>query len=125
MQRIAIVSVAVVAGLVLAGCSAPLPRIEEAGQIAERLRQEGMGCEDFITPDRAPSDRPEGIPDSSGSCAVRGEGVQIYGFPSDEDADLWFERGRMEYVSTARGPNWVVVTDSHELADKITELMSE
>lgn len=107
--------------LLLQGCSGGLPEVEDAGQIAERIRSEGLGCEDYVTPDV--HGKGEGMANSGGSCAVKGEGIQIFGFPSEEDTDLWFERGRMQSVPTVRGPNWVVVTQSQEVADHIAELL--
>lgn len=50
----------------------------------------------------------EGLPSSSGSCSIDSEGVQLFTFPSESDADLWFETGKMETVTTARGVNWVL-----------------
>ena len=116
-------SAPVLLSLLLAACSGGFASVDDADQIAERIRSEGLGCENYVEPDIHGDG--DGVANSGGSCAVKGEGIQILGFPSEEDADLWFERGHMQFVPTVRGPNWVVVTESQEVADHIAEALGD
>ena len=103
--------------LIAVGCSDQASSYDDVAGLAEALRDEDLGCVDLSQADVEA--KGEGFPTSSGSCSVAGEGLQLFVFESDEDADLWFDRGRMETVPTARGDNWVVVTSNLSLADRI------
>jgi hypothetical protein len=109
----------VLAGMVLVSCSSDLGAYNNVQFLAMELEKRGLGCEDLVEPDVEPPEG-EGIQSSSGTCEVRGEGVHLYVFDTEADADLWFERGRMETEPTVRGVNWVIVTSRQELADYIT-----
>lgn len=102
---------------VTSGCSGESTRYEDVSELNAALRAEDLGCEGLSRSEI--EGKGKGIPTSSGSCAIAGEGIQLFVFDSEEDAELWFERGRMGAVSTARGTNWVVVTLSQGLADQI------
>jgi hypothetical protein len=113
------VSSLLLAGLLLGACSSDLGAYNNVQFLAAELDKRGLGCEDLVEPDIDPGGG-EGIQSSSGTCEVRGEGVQLYVFDTEDDADLWFERGRMDSEPTVRGANWVIVTSRQELADYIT-----
>jgi hypothetical protein len=112
----------VVVGLLLGACSSDLGAYNHVQFLAAELDERGLGCEDLVEPDIDPG-AGEGVQSSSGTCEVRGESVQLYVFDTEEDADLWFERGRMDTEPTVRGVNWVIVTSRQELADYITGVL--
>jgi hypothetical protein len=110
----------VVLAVLVTGCSRATD-YEDAETVAAALEAEGLGCEERSRPAIEAGGR--GSPASSGSCSVQGEGVQIFVFETEEDLDLWFERGRMETVPTARGGNWVVVTLTQETAARVADAL--
>lgn len=107
---------------VVAGCSNSASRYEDVETLAAALLGEELGCEDLSQPDINAKGR--GLPSSSGSCEVEGEDVQLFVFETEEDANLWFTRGRMQTVTTVRGPSWVVVTITQDLADRIAATLA-
>ena len=107
--------------LATTGCSDQPSRYDAVADLAQALRDEHLGCVNLSQPDVVGNG--EGSPTSSGTCSIDGEGVQLFVFETDEDADLWFSRGRMEYVPTARGANWVVVTNNQGTADRVADAL--
>lgn len=103
------------------GCSSSAPEYEDADALAAALRAEDLACATASEPVIEAGG--EGAPTSSGSCSLEGEGVQLFVFETEDDADLWFERGRMETLPTARGANWVAVPESQDTADRIAEAL--
>jgi hypothetical protein len=106
----------------MATCAGGGSSFENVSALVAELRAADLGCEHLTRPD-VEADGP-GLPSSSGVCSVNGEGVQIFVFSSKEDADLWFKRGRMESVPTARGSNWVVVSQSEDVADEVSSALN-
>ena len=107
--------------LLMASCSSTASEYEDVDALASALRAEGLDCANLTQADTR--GRGEGVQTSSGACALDGEGVQLFVFASEEDADLWFERGRMESLPVARGANWAAVPGSQETADRIAEAL--
>lgn len=119
--RRTLLSVGVLLILGSAGCSGSGSSYEGVDGLAAALRLESLGCEELSKAEVGAEG--EGIQTSSGSCRVAGEGVQLFVFDTEKDADSWFERGRMETVPTARGDNWVVVTSTQGVADRIADAL--
>lgn len=109
------------AALILVGCSSAGTSFEDVDALTRQLDEEGLGCDKLTQADINPEG--EGLPSTSGSCSIKGEAVQLFTFPRSEDADLWFEAGKMETVSTAKGTNWVVVTQTQDLADAVADAL--
>ena len=116
-----ILPAAFAAALMLVACSNAGTSFEDVDALAEELRSEGLACDGLSQPDINPQG--EGLPSSSGSCSIDGEGVQLFTFPSENDATIWFEAGKMGTVMTARGVNWVVVTQTQDLADTVANAL--
>jgi hypothetical protein len=114
-------SASFVAALILAACSAAGTSFEDIDALASSLRAKGLECDGLKQADINP--KGEGLPSGSGVCTIDGEGVQLFTFPSARDASLWFEDGKMETVSTARGMNWVIVTQTNDVAEAIADAL--
>ena len=122
-MRLRRILVLVALAIGVAGCSEEARRFDNVQQMSASLQDEDLGCDELEQADI--EGEGEGLPTSSGVCEIEGESVQLFVFETDSDAELWFERGRMETRPTARGANWVAVPESQEVADQVAKAFGE
>jgi hypothetical protein len=57
------------------------------------------------------------------TCSVDGVKVEMYGFEDSDQKDDWLKLGTLLGGEQIRGPNWVVRTESTEVADAIEDAL--
>lgn len=114
-------SIVVLLSLTLTGvaCSDELSTYGGVDEIAAAIQEADLGCENMTEPDVAGGQG--SLVAEAGTCEVAGESAQLFTFASDDDAKRWLNLGNMLAVPVVLGPRWVVVLQSDEVAERVSD----